>query len=173
MSEPNSTIVNADKKNGLPTPLNDLPPPSYAVNGDSNLPDIAAAFPNLNLQTSSKPTADQCVAHLKLLEAFHQLREDVALSDGLFGLQDAFATSKGDERQRAELLTKIREKRWAVYVAKAAKRFQSWWETIIEPDAQRLQQKDIPTVFKQTPEGGTALSIDRDHLPPLGGSLTI
>lgn len=168
MFESKPASSRAGEKNGLPTPPNESPPPSYAANDGSNVPDITAAFSKLSLQASSKPTVDQCIAHLKLLEAFHHLREDVALNDGLFGLQDAFVPSTGDERQRAGLLTKIREKRWAVYVAKAAKRFETWWEKVIEPDAPKLEQKNIPFVFGQDPQAGLALNIDRDHLPPLG-----
>lgn len=163
-----SITVNVEKTNAVLATTEDSPPPSYAARDENSIPDITAAFSNLDLRSSRKPTADQCTAHLKLLEAFHQLREDVALNDGLFGLQDAFVSSTEDERQHAELLTKVREKRWAVYVAKAAKRFQSWWEMVIEPSAQRLQQKNIPTIFEQAPEAGNALLIDQDHLPPLG-----
>ncbi len=167
MLEAKSTPVNVEKTNAV-LANSDFPPPSYAANDENSIPDITAAFSNLDLRSFRKPTADQCTAHLKLLEAFHQLREDVALNDGLFGLQDAFVPSTENEQQRAELLTKIREKRWAVYVAKAAKRFQGWWEMVIEPSAQRLQQTNIPTIFEQAPEAGSALLIDQDHLPPLG-----
>ena len=148
----------------------DSPPPSYTVNDETVIPDLSALFSNLNLQPSSTPTADQCIAHLKLLEAFHQLRENVALTDGLFGILDAFApsSSTANERQRIELLTKIREKRWAVYVAKAVKRFERWWEAVIEPNSQRLRQREIPRIFKQKIHAGSVLSFDLDNLPPLG-----
>jgi len=168
MLESKHTAVNAGKTDDLPTTSKDSPPPSYAANDESSVLDITAAFSNLDLQASRKPTADQCIAHLKLLEAFHQLREDIALTDGLFGLQDDFVPSTGDGRQRAELLTKIREKRWAVYVAKAAKRFQAWWELMIEPNELMLRQQSIPMIFQQAPEAGDSMSIDQDHLPPLG-----
>lgn len=168
MLKPKYAAVNAGKRDDLPITPTDLPPPSYVAKNETSVLDITAAFSNLDLQASSKPTADQCIAHLKLLEAFHQLREDVALTDGLFGLQDAFVPSTGDKRQRAELLTKIREKRWAVYVAKAAKRFQAWWELMIEPNAPMLRQQSVPIIFQQAPEAGDSMSIDQDHLPPLG-----
>jgi len=65
-------------------PLNNSPLPSYAVkNPIEGTLDITAAFSNLNLARPhdklQKPTANQCLAHLKLLEAFHQLRQDIAL----------------------------------------------------------------------------------------------
>ena len=65
---------------GLPAPEKGERPPSYS----QDAVDITSHFAKLDLNsTSSKPTVDQCIAHLKLLEAFHQLREDVATSDGL------------------------------------------------------------------------------------------
>ncbi len=73
------------EKTGLHTPPDDAPPPSYAVNDENAVPDITAAFSNLDLKASGKPAVDQCIAHLKLLEAFHQLREDAATQDGHVG----------------------------------------------------------------------------------------
>ncbi|KAL8865671.1 MAG: hypothetical protein Q9174_006762, partial [Haloplaca sp. 1 TL-2023] len=118
-----------------------------------------------------KPTVDQCIAHLKLLEAFHQLREDVATTDGLFGIHDYFVDELYDDKAtstRPELLRKIREKRWAVYVTKAQQRYQKWW----------LQGKDrnsvIPSCIGPTenyegfPSRFERLTYSPDDLPPLG-----
>lgn len=166
--------TSATEKTGLPTPPNHSPPPTYAqAEFDSNIPDITAAFSNLNLATSAKPkpTPDVCIAHLKLLEAFHQLREDVAFEDGRFGINDAFADAGQSDRERAELLTKIREKRWQVYVTKASERFERWWTTCVEPNEERnrlLGQSKIPIVFKQSPNAGERLVWSNDSLPPLG-----
>ena len=159
---------------GLPTAFPALhdasktsPPPSYAEN-DSNVPDTTAAFSNLNLDASRTPTTSQCIAHLKLLEAFHQLREDIALKDGLFGISDSFADTKVTAQEKAELLVKIREKRWAVYVTRAAKRFERWWTECVEPSAQMLKQRQIPAAFTQKLHMGNLLDFDCDNLPPLG-----
>ena len=143
------------------------PPPSYAEH-DSSVPDTTAAFSNLTLNASHTPTADQCIAHLKLLEAFHQLREDIALKDGLFGICDNFADTKVTAQEKAELLVKIREKRWAVYVARAAKRFEKWWTEYVEPNAQMLKQTEIPTALPQKLHIRNWLEFDCDNLPPLG-----
>ena len=161
------------EKHGHPTPLNDsLSPPAYAQD-DPNLhvPDITAAFSNLNLAPSAKPTPDLCIAHLKLLEAFHQLREDVACEDGLFGISDAFADASQSDQERAKLLAKIREKRWQVYVTKASKRFERWWITCVEPNEEKnrlLRQSEMPSVFKQSPDPDGQLEWSKDDLPPLG-----
>src|SRR5947207_3448649 len=62
------------------------------------------------------------------------LREEVAETDGLFGINDSLA-SRFSGKSREELIVKIREKRWAVYVTRAVDRFQQWWETYL-PESQ-------------------------------------
>ena len=165
--------TSATEKIGLPARPNvSPPPPTYAqANSDLNVPDITAAFSNLNLAPSAKLTPDVCLAHLKLLEAFHQLREDIALEDGRFGINDAFANTGQSDQERAELLAKIREKRWQVYVTKASERFERWWTTCVEPNDEKhrlLGQSKIPLVFKQSPDAGERLVWSNDSLPPLG-----
>ena len=161
------------EKHGQPNPLNNsISPPAYAQDHPNlHLPNITAAFTNLNLAPSVKPTPDLCIAHLKLLEAFHQLREDVACENGLFGISDAFADAAQSDQERAKLLAKIREKRWQVYVTKASKRFEQWWITCVEPNEEKkrlLGQSQMPSLFKQSPDRGGRLEWSKDDLPPLG-----
>ncbi len=143
-------------------------PPVYTP----HLPDITAAFSNLDLTTiGSKPTKDQCIAHLKLLEAFHQLREDTATRNGLFGIWDSFVPAIGSDREQAEVLLKIREKRWAVYVAKAASRFEKWWQTSIQPGSLMVQQTDLTKSDSKIADaayGDDHWNFTKDNLPPLG-----
>lgn len=156
---------------GLPTPPNDSPPAYLQADFNTNVPDITAGFSSLNLAPSAKPTPDVCIAHLKLLEAFHQLREDVAFEDGRFGIKDAFADAGGSDKERADLLIKIREKRWQVYVTMASKRFERWWTTCVEVANEKsrlLRQSKIPTMFRQSPDVGERLAWSEDCLPPLG-----
>lgn len=142
------------------------PPPSYE---NAELPDVTAAFSNLNLsEASTKPTPSQCLAHLKLLEAFHQLREDVATTDGLYGIRDDFVPSDVTKEQRVDILAKIREKRWAIYVTNASLRFERWWKTCI-PSTQMLVQKDFDNPgFAGITTRGEPLPFTKDNLPPLG-----
>ena len=155
-------------QNGLLTPpKNDSPPPSYvASTAVESPPDITAAFANLQLDLSSPqaqiPTPDQCLAHLKLLEAFHSLREDVSQWDGLFGIHDHFASNSD-----AVVLTNIREKRWQVYVSRAAQRFEKWWKFCVMPNAVRQSQTSIVTTPKEL-WVGTTLKFEKQNLPPLG-----
>ena len=156
------------EKKGPLTPPNSPPPPYAHSESNSNVPDITAAFSNLKLAPSAKPTPDVCIAHLKLLEAFHQLREDIPLVDGRFGIKDAFSDGGESVEERTELLTKIREKRWQVYVTKAAERFERWWTTCVEPyhgDTGMLGQSKLP---RQSPDIGERLVWNKDLLPPLG-----
>ena len=149
----------------------DSPPPSYmASTAKEPPPDISTAFANLNLCEPSAlaqtPTPDECLAHLKLLEAFYSLRQDISQHDGLFGINDSFATAS-TEQERTQELARIREKRWQVYVSKANKRFEAWWTTCVLPGAQRQSQYAV-TLVGQTPWVGEKLNFERENLPPLG-----
>lgn len=166
------TITNAYdesmEKNSYPSPPEELAPPTY----DANPVNLTAAFSSLNLTGDGRePTRDRCIAHLKLLEAFHQLREDIATSDGLFGIKDSIVPADLSPPDQAAVLLKLREKRWAVYVAKAASRFETWWEKSVQPDSRMLRQGDIASgAWQRDDEArrGRVLPFTRDNLPPLG-----
>ena len=141
-------------------------PPSYSA----ETPDITAAFSNLRLdEKADKPTVDECLAHLKLLEAFSQLREDIGTADGLYGIQDDFASAL-DVEPRTEALAKMREKRWAVFVTRAVDRFEVYWKSCIQPDAPMLRQ--VPDLnapsFEDDLASKVVLQFNADNLPPLG-----
>jgi len=140
-------------------------PPSYST----ETPDITAAFSNLRLGTKAdKPTIDECIAHLKLLEAFSQLREDIGTTDALYGIQDDFASPLPAER-RTESLARMREKRWAVFVTRAVDRFAVYWQNCIQPDARMLRQTDVDSSqFGDGYGSSAALEFDVNNLPPLG-----
>jgi hypothetical protein len=145
------------------------PPPEYTER------DVTADLANLNLSATGSPTTDQCIAHLKLLEAFHALRQAVSKTDGLFGIHDELA-SRSAGRYEEELL-KVYEKRWAIYVARAADRFQSWWEQCVPSSFKnqakpRLAQRDLAgnggVEFPNYSKGGVPIEFTADNLPPLG-----
>jgi hypothetical protein len=129
-------------------------------------------------------SAAHCIAHLKLLEAFAQLREDVGNTDDLFGIvtPDVPLPSTDDpENTKALGHIRVREKRWAVYVARAVERFQKWWDlcvptTMEGAPCEKLtgevlcDQKgllNVPKMGKPIVQLGS-----KDHLPPLGMSLS-
>lgn len=144
-------------------------PPAYSAYPS----DLTAAFSNLTIgRGSPTPTPEQCIAHLKLLEAFHQLREDVATTDGLFGINDSLVSTNESKPNQCDILRRIREKRWAVYVARAASRFEKWWQESVQPDAVMISQQHLTGQLLFTDEDRRTGNwvISRDQLPPLGMS---
>lgn len=187
----------AGKNNG-----DGIAPPAYSANESGSFPgrteslptvevDITAAFSNLELEpdiSERKLTVDTCLAHLKLLHACHNLKEEVGYSDGLFGLYDSRATDdasdldldtihvqksvKPEETDKINLaLSKIREKRWALFVARAVDRYEAWWKTIQGPNSLTEDTMADPVsdlysyfpVISASPQG-----LRDDMLPPLG-----
>lgn len=124
------------------------PPPPYSTNG---------THPTLSLdklqldQVLDKPSADQCVAHLKLLKAFAGLRHDIVHRDGLFAITDSMIElvekRSLEPRSRTTYLSQLQEKRWAVYVARAADRFERWYfgplKAQFRGSRDRLSQADL------------------------------
>lgn len=155
--------------------LSDAPPAfSEAVQEPPAFPnEMNAAFENLNIPAapSAFPTADHCLAHLKLLSTFHILREDIGYTDGLFGLWDA-KCEVFEGTQREETLAKMREKRWALYVARAVERFEEWWMKVLWPRAggKRLLGKEMILTnkeFTQFPDTGRLQKWTIQMLPPI------
>lgn len=146
--------------------------------------DITAAFSNLSLDRNPRdPTVDTCLAHLKLLHAFQSMKEDVGYTDGLWDLWDRRAESEGDidlddaeqsetkrtpDDERKIRLSKIREKRWALFVARAVDRYEAWWETfpkvmLREDDMAR----DSGSVYRGFTSPKKLMTWKETTLPPL------
>lgn len=153
------------------------PPPDYIEN-------LTAAFTNLSIppttQNPSFPTEPYAISHLKLLHAFSALKEEVGFTDGLFGIFDSQASGEGVVKndvqvdrmsiQQGQSLAMIREKRWALYVARATERFAVYWTKILcKTGSGRLQQMDmLQGSFEAFPQIGKPIYWTRDMLPPLG-----
>ncbi len=145
------------------------PAPSYSPWGDELARDLA----NLKLDDhADTPTVDQCIAHLKLLEAFSRLREDIGYQSGLFGIHDP-----DKPLPDAQTAAFLREKRWAVYVARAVDRFQMWWTKALPamPSGaslgRRLRRSDLAhgSEYKLWDESSVSgICFTPDYLPPLG-----
>ncbi|KAL8382204.1 hypothetical protein RB595_006132 [Gaeumannomyces hyphopodioides] len=165
-------------------PSPDAPPPAYTDGIDIN-----AAFASLSLSGEPRdPIADTCLAHLKLLAAFHALKEDIGYTDGLWGICDnpachevAATTEKGGGGggggsngvaaaggPAAELLSKSREKRWAVFVARAADRYEAWWGAAMqsEPLSEEHMREPLSAKYEEFPRG-RARQWSALELPPL------
>lgn len=158
-----------DEKSTPPPPGFDPDaPPSY--DEQQKLPQI----PPLNLSDPGPPTKstvskDQCIAHLKLLAAFADLRDAVASDDGLFGIYDAQADRFVSQQDRFRALARIREKRWAVYIARAVDRFTSWWSICVPTygDPPTLLDLTDPKYLDIT-SPADRIVWTRDNMPPLG-----
>lgn len=155
-------------------------PPSYAAEDPINEPssdELNAAFSNINIPDvpPAFPTPEHCLAHLKLLNAFHSLKEEMGYADGLFGLWDSKSeVLEGKDREQA--LARTREKRWALYVARAVERFEVWWIKVLWPreGGRRLEGKEMVetnTDFSQFPYRGRTQHWTVEMLPPIGTHL--
>jgi hypothetical protein len=152
------------------------PPPQYAPDDPVDGPtaaELTSAFANLKLSTTPTafPAPDQTLAHLKLLNAFYSLKEDVGYTDGLFGIKDSLADTIDGKIEEA--LAKIREKRWALFVARAVERFEDWWLKFLcqNEAAARLKANDIrdtESSFTNFTENGHGQTWTTANLPPLG-----
>ncbi|EGR46078.1 uncharacterized protein TRIREDRAFT_110452 [Trichoderma reesei QM6a] len=181
-------------------PPNGEAPPNYlaatstAADAAADLPsdiDLTSSYASLSLSptyTVGGPDVDTCLAHLKFLHAIDNLKEEVGYSDGLFGIWDSRAgwdleilhgaalppgvkldrMSKDEKTKLA--LSRLREKRWALYLARAVDRYEAWWSAMTK-DKVMLTEVDMMkprnSKYDLFPTHGTPLSWSRDSLPPL------
>ncbi|KAI9172315.1 hypothetical protein HJFPF1_01815 [Paramyrothecium foliicola] len=118
-------------------------PPAYSEQhghlleaGDIQLPTHFGPL-DLAAQVQATPTADTCLAHLRLLHTFEKLKHAIGYQDGLWDIWDNRAASAPNE---IDVLVIVREKRWALYVARAVERYEAWWRSFV-PDM--LLEKDM------------------------------
>ncbi|KAK3060724.1 hypothetical protein LTS18_007902 [Coniosporium uncinatum] len=157
----------------------DTHPPAYSAEAPppQDLPlDLSLRLEQLKLgpKPYQYPTVDECTAHLKLLEAIHQLREEIANGDGLFGISSP--QSSGSE-EGAQKLLRVCEKRWAVYVNRAVGRFARWYEACVPvtvgsgPCGGKLTQDVLTTQegIQDIAEAGQpiAMLMAKDRMPPM------
>lgn len=140
------------------------PPPPY-----EELEQLTSTIPPLDPDASpgksrgATVTRDRCIVHLKLLAALADLRDSISNDNALFGLDDSradhFVTDLIINRARAL----VREKRWAVYTARAVDRFTVWLRTCIPKTG------PVPTVeglYHTFPN--VRLDWSQKTMPPLG-----
>jgi hypothetical protein len=153
---------------------------------------LTAAFENLKLSNGPGfPDVDRCLAHLKLLSAFQSMKEEVGYTDGLWNIWDNRAD--GDEilvvdgppadvpmpphseknmidDKKLHRLSKIREKRWALFVARAVDRYEAWWAAV-STHASPLTLDDMGVAgspkYDKFTSVSTGLQWTQDSLPPL------
>ncbi|KAJ6446867.1 hypothetical protein O9K51_01640 [Purpureocillium lavendulum] len=116
---------------------------------------------------SNGPDAESCLVHLRLLQAFEKLKNRIGLKDGLWDIWDNRASSADNS---LDVLVKLREKRWAIYVARAVERYEAWWNSFRHD---MLLQSHITTSGTETSRySGFLESIPMiwkaEELPPIG-----
>ncbi|OAQ67280.1 alpha-ketoglutarate-dependent sulfonate dioxygenase [Pochonia chlamydosporia 170] len=84
---------------------------------------------SLDLSTTASTTPDTAslLAHLRLLLTFEKLKQQIGFTDGLWDIWDNRAASADNS---LEVLVKLREKRWAIYIARAVDRYEEWWNSL-------------------------------------------
>lgn len=105
------------------------PPPTYAEATQIRPLKFYPTDGSLSYKVATTDTVstDECIAHLKLISVFADLRDTISSRDGIFDLWDCTA-SQSDDDSRKRGLALLREKRWAVYVTRAVDRFESWFK---------------------------------------------
>ncbi|KAH6628758.1 hypothetical protein F5144DRAFT_537475 [Chaetomium tenue] len=159
---------------GAPLPA----PPAYVeVDNDTNL---SSAFEKLSLSKSpSDPSPETCLAQLKLLFAIQGMKEDVGYMDGLWGLWDSRAgpldqsvqSVEGKmQDQQLQILSQLREKRWALFVARAVERYRAWWRLFggrpLREDDMMVQNSTAYVEFPGS-AGSEGIEWREEMLPPL------
>jgi hypothetical protein len=165
-------------------PAVEAPPPSYTATANPqgpSLEEINASFSNLRIGDAPKnfPDTDLCLAHLKLLEAFFILKQEVGYTDGAFdiwdsrapGTDESVANDVAARNTRMEALSKVREKRWALYVTRAVHRFEIWWMKVLCQYEQSVMLTEGGMRYKEFQDFPGAGKVQRwttSMLPPLG-----
>ncbi|KAK1849744.1 alpha-ketoglutarate-dependent sulfonate dioxygenase [Colletotrichum chrysophilum] len=157
-------------------------PPAYTSDPPSSLTDT---LENLSISQSptAVPTEAHCLAHLRLLCAFNRLKTETGYRNGLWNIFDSRAGPQASATNgksaaipdpaepNIDILVKLREKRWAVYVARAVSRYEAWWSSFV-PDM--LLEKDMldPDEGRRDRYEGfvtrEGMVWNADMLPPLG-----
>ncbi|RYO82480.1 hypothetical protein DL766_006333 [Monosporascus sp. MC13-8B] len=160
--------------------------PNNATLTPETVAELNSAFSSLNLPASvADVSPDSCIAHLKLLSAFQYLKEDVGYTDGLWQLFDSRALpprerpclhiGRSDEEARragedwvARTLAMLREKRWALYVARAVDRYEAWWESFSKnPLTEADMENDDQSKYSEFTDGKAETPFEPSMLPPV------
>ncbi|RFU74450.1 hypothetical protein TARUN_7775, partial [Trichoderma arundinaceum] len=183
-----------ESSNGQAPPPSYTPEASIAANDFTDPPgniDVTASFANLSLSATPPtggPNVDTCLAHLKLLHAIHSLKEDVGYTDGLWGIWDSRAQwdteilhgealppgvqldKLGQDEKVKLALSRLREKRWAIFLARAVDRYEAWWNAVSKHKTM-LTEEDMTTLnnpkYMKFTASGVPLPWNNELLPPL------
>jgi hypothetical protein len=174
-----ATAVTAKSIGKSPSP----PPPTYEEaerqEQHTQHPPQPQTFVGTSQTEADFPSPGDCVAHLQLLECFYRLKQQIASTDGLFGISYDVVEDpdqKTPKDKNNDVLTLLAEKRWEVYLTRAAERF-SRWRYSLEPNAdyytlaQAISTKGQVMADRVDPEKAKPFSFDAHNLPPIGRSI--
>lgn len=169
------TVADTGHSNG------DAAPPSYNATTPEDVDQLNLAFFSLQVpMVANVVTADTCLAHLKLLFAFQNLKEAIGYTDGLWQIYDSrlFPKTKGTgalqdtdklDDETKKNLSLLREKRWALYVARAANRYETWWNSFPKnPLTENDMSEDTTKYTRFPPNLESESPWESTMLPPLG-----
>jgi hypothetical protein len=156
-------------------------PPSYHESGSAidpedviPPPDPTAGFAYLGFEAhrrSGMPHEAECIAHLKFLECLYRLRQTIASTDGLFGITNEYIKAASiSDANKSELLAKLGEKRWAIFVTRSVDRFTAWWSKIegeVSNDCTPLRIEYGSGDQLCNGQRVREIDLNRDVLPPL------
>lgn len=166
----------------------DIPPAYGAVeaphSGEGVGTQLHFDFSRLDLESSdslSCPATSTCLIHLKLLYAIEIHKNKIGHQDGLWGIWDKLGiNSTGDGLNSGHgngASSKRREKRWAIYVARAVDRYEAWWKSFV-PDM--ITELDIlgtgtneATKYEDLTMSSDAIEWNAEMIPPIGESLLL
>jgi hypothetical protein len=136
-------------------------------------PDQVPTLPAISLVQNAGPaeyttvTHYECIAHLKFLATLSDLRDTVTSMPDLFNIPDPTPRDFGSHINEAWAL--VKEKRWAVYTAKAVARYTAWWTACVPASRPRPSIHDFSSaVYEDITVCNNPLAWIRDELPPLG-----
>ncbi|KAI2688966.1 hypothetical protein LCP963914a_2055 [Penicillium roqueforti] len=143
-------------------------PPSYSANQVEQQPPLE--LPQLDLSShpssSTTVTRDQCVAHLKFLAVLADLRDTISSDDGIFGIHDAEAEKFPNSLNEAR--ARLREKRWAVYAARAVDRYTKWWSIGLPRSRPMATINDLECIdYERILNCDTIVAWSTENLPPI------
>ncbi|KAL3450632.1 hypothetical protein BJX65DRAFT_304804 [Aspergillus insuetus] len=145
----------------------DNSPPTYAQTTEQ-----LAAIPALSLSQDAGPakyttiTHFECIAHLKFLAALSDLRDTITSLPNLYDIPDPSARQFSTQINEAWAL--VKEKRWAVYTAKAVQRYTTWWNHSLPASRPRPSVHQFTSsVYEDVTVCNDPMSWTRDMLPPL------
>lgn len=129
-------------------------------------------IPSLIPQKEGQEIVKSSLVHLRLLYAFRRLRLQIGHQDGLWGIHDDRLDDQTppltlDERNQG--LARIKEKRWAIYLARAVHRYDAWWKAMNPKPLTEAETESTESArYAKFPQKSVPLDFTEENMMPLG-----